>query len=574
MRFSKYLLPTLKEAPSEAEAISHQLMLRAGMIRKVAAGIYSFLPLGLRVVKKVEAIIREEMDKAGALEVLLPVVNPAELWKESGRWDLYGKELLRLKDRHGREFCLGPTHEEIITDLVRKEVRSYRQLPLNLYQIQTKFRDEMRPRFGLMRGREFSMKDAYSFDRDELAAERSYMSMFNAYCNIFRRCGLRFKAVEAETGLIGGSFSHEFMVLAETGEEYIASCNCCEYSANIERARIGRRDVQSSDPRIQSSREKVYTPEKKTVAEVTEFLGIAPEALIKTLIYEADGRPVAALVRGDHEINELKLKKILGCNELNLAGQEVIEEVTGAPLGFSGPVGLNIKTIVDFSILENHPYVTGANEKDHHYVNVVIGRDFQPSLREDIRKAVEGDPCPCCEGRLGITKGIEVGHVFKLGTKYSEALKAVYLDEEGKERLIIMGCYGIGIGRTVAAAIEQNHDKDGIIFPLSIAPFQVEVLPVNTEDQEGMNLAEKIYDILSEKRIEVLLDDRAENPGVKFKDADLIGIPFRITIGPRNLKEGKVEIKERKTGRIDVVAKDEVIEEIEGRIRKEMERYV
>jgi prolyl-tRNA synthetase len=558
MRYSQLLLPTLKEEPSEAEVVSHKLMLRAGMIRKLAAGVYTFLPLGLRVMQKVEQIIRDEMNRAGAQEVLMPCVLPADLWKESGRWDQYGRELLRIKDRHEREYCFGPTHEEVITDLARGEIRSYRQLPLNLYQIQTKFRDEVRPRFGVMRAREFIMKDAYSFDADEEGAEKSYRQMYNAYSQIFRRCGLRFRAVEADTGLIGGSFSHEFMVVADTGEDAIVSCNECNYAANLERAEVGK-IVEEMDEEMREL-EMVETPNQKSVEEVTNFLRVLPERLVKTIVFETDKGVTAALVRGDHEINETKLSRYLGATQLQMAGDDTIAEVTHAPKGFAGPVGLEVKIIADLAIRGMKNFVTGANALDAHLINVNLGRDFKVDEFVDIRLARAGDPCPRCSGRLQVSKGVEVGHIFKLGAKYSEAMGATYLDQKGRERSLIMGCYGIGVGRTVAAAIEQNHDENGIIFPMSIAPFHVLILPVNTKDAQVMKVAEDLYDTLFEKGTEVLFDDRDERPGVKFKDADLTGVPLRVTIGEKNLRMGKVEIKERRSGEIIVVTVEEAPE--------------
>jgi prolyl-tRNA synthetase len=558
MRYSQFMLPTLKEEPAEAEVVSHKLMLRAGMIKKLAAGVYTFLPLGLRVIHKVEQIIRDEMNRAGAQELLMPCVLPADLWKESGRWDQYGSELLRIKDRHDREYCFGPTHEEVITDLARGEIRSYRQLPLNLYQIQTKFRDEVRPRFGVMRAREFIMKDAYSFDADEEGAEMSYRQMYDAYSQIFRRCGLRFRAVEADTGLIGGSFSHEFMVMADTGEDVIVSCNECEYAANLERAEIGK-IVEEIDEEMREL-ERVETPNQKSVEEVTNFLGVPPARLVKTIIFETDKGVIAALVRGDHEINETKLNRCLGTAQLQMAGDDTIAEVTHAPKGFAGPVGLELKIIADFAIRSMRNFVTGANELDAHLINVNVDRDFKIDEFVDIRLARAEDPCPRCPGRLQVSKGVEVGHIFKLGAKYSNVMGATFLDPKGRERPLIMGCYGIGVGRTVAAAIEQNHDENGIIFPMSIAPFHVLILPVNTNDAQIMKAAEELYDTLSEKEIEVLFDDRDERPGVKFKDADLIGIPIRLTIGEKNLRMGKVEIKVRRHEEIIVVKVEEVPE--------------
>ncbi len=544
MRFSKMLIPTLKEAPSDAEVISHSLMMKAGMIRKVASGVYNLLPLGLRVVKKVEAVVRGEMERAGASEVLMPLVVPSELWKESGRWDAYGKELLRLTDRHGREFCLGPTHEEVITDMVRRDVRSYRDLPLNLYQIQTKFRDEIRPRFGLMRGREFIMKDSYSFHATEECAEREYKNMHDAYCRIFEGCGLKFRAVEAETGSIGGSFSHEFMVLAETGEDAIASCGVCSYAANIERAGV-RADAVAALSGAMLPMDRLSTPGKKSVEEVSAFLNAPKDKLIKTLIYDSDKGPVAALVRGDLELNEAKLQRALDAAWVRLADETLVRSSTGAPSGFAGPVGLKIKIIADHSVKGVVDGIAGANEADAHIVNVNAGRDFLPSYA-DIRLARTGDGCPRCQGSLAISRGIEVGHIFKLGTKYSEAMNATFLDEQGKERPVIMGCYGIGIGRTAAAAIEQNHDAAGIIWPKSISPFDCLVVPVNIKDPETAKAAEAVYKELEALGIQTLLDDRDQRAGVKFKDADLIGIPVRVTIGERNLKQGLVEIKERR----------------------------
>jgi prolyl-tRNA synthetase len=558
MLFSKALIPTLRETPADAEVISHQLMLRAGMIRKLAAGIYSYLPLAQRVFQKLKTIIREEMNQIGSQEVTLPGVQPAELWQESGRWNFYGKELLRLKDRSERDFCLGPTHEEVITDLVRREVKSYRHLPLILYQIQTKFRDEIRPRFGVMRAREFVMKDAYSFDRDEAGAEESYHKMHKAYSRIFERCGLDFRAVEADTGAIGGSFSHEFMVLADSGEDIIVYCEACGYAANLEKAEI-KPPEHSLSQENQKTRNKVSTPGQKTVEEVTEFLGVSPEHLIKTLIFATDKGPVAALVRGDHEINEIKLKNYLACGELFLADDSLVEKVTHAPRGFAGPVGLTIPIYADHTLKGAVNLVTGGNENDVHFKNVNTPRDYQVTRYADLRKAEVNDPCARCGRPLKMRKGIEVGHIFKLGTKYSEALHATYLDQAGKEKLIVMGCYGIGVGRTIAAAIEQHHDKDGIIFPPTLAPYQVLILPVNVNEPKVYETAFKIYNALNADGIEALMDDRDERPGIKFKDADLIGIPLRITLGQRTLDEGKVEIRNRKTGKVDLVNVEETV---------------
>ena len=570
MRFSKMFLPTLKEAPSDAEVISHKLMVRAGMIRKLAAGIYDILPLGLMAQRKVENIIREELNRAGAQEVFLPSIQPAELWQESGRWNLYGRELLRVKDRHDRDFCYGPTHEEVITDLVRREVRSYRQLPLNLYQIQTKFRDEIRPRFGVMRCREFTMKDGYSYDLDEKGVEETYRKMYDAYCNIFRRCGLKFRAVEAETGQIGGSFSHEFMVLADSGEDSVATCEKCDYSANVEKAEIKRAPEHQSTraPEEMKKMEVVSTPDKKSVEEVSEFLKIEKEKIIKTLIFETENGIVAALVRGDHDVNDAKIKKLLKCDVINLAGEKVVEDVTSAPSGFAGPVGLNLKIVADNSVMGIKNFVTGANLKDAHRVNVNINTDFKIDLSGDIRMVKDGDLCPRCNGTLRVYKGIEVGHVFKLGTKYSESLKATYLDENGKEKLIVMGCYGIGVGRTVAASIEQNHDDNGIIWPMPIAPFQAIILSLNIKNADVVKISENIYQTLRGSGIEVLLDERDERPGIKFKDADLIGIPIHIIIGEKNMKDNKVEIKVRKDGRRIIIPLIDIKDTVAGLIKE------
>ncbi len=572
MRYSRYFLPTLKEVPSEAEVPSHQLMLRAGMMRKLASGIYSYLPFGLRSIRKVEAIIREEMNRAGAVEVLLPFVQPAELWQESHRWEEYGSELARFKDRHNRECCLGPTHEEVITDIARKEIRSYRQMPLNLYQIQTKFRDEIRPRFGVMRAREFIMKDAYSFDVDEKGVDESYKKMIEAYTRIFTRCGLKFKAVEAETGLIGGKFSHEFMVLAETGEETIVSCTDCSYAANIEKAEFQRRikSAGTPDKGPQKPIQKVLTPEKRTVEEVTQFLNVSAKDLVKTLIFESDKGCVAALVRGDHEISEKKLKAVWGSENTQLATEETVEEITRAPKGFAGPIGLSVPILADLDIREMVNFVTGANEKDAHLIHVNTARDFQVSQFVDIRKFAPGDLCPLCAKETRLDKGIEVGHTFKLGTKYSQAMGATFLDDRGREKEIVMGCYGIGVGRTVAAAIEQSYDQNGIIFPMPIAPFQVLILPVNINVALLKETADQLYQTFSENGIEVLYDDREETPGVKFKDADLIGIPLRVTLGEKNLKKGLAEIKKRRTGEILLVKKVEVLSKIKEMIDQEM----
>ncbi len=573
MLYSRYFIPTVKETPSDAEVISHQLMLRAGMIRKLAAGIYNYLPMGLRSIRKFENIVREEMNKADAIEMLMPGVQPAELWQESGRWAFYGKELLRFKDRKDAEFCMGPTHEEVITDMVRREIKSYRQMPINFYQIQTKFRDEIRPRFGLMRGREFIMKDSYSFDVDSQAADKSYDKMYNAYMRIFERCGLNFRAVEADTGSIGGSSSHEFMVLADSGEDAIVSCDSCRYAANVEKAES--RIVQENAAGEQATLEKTATPDKKSIADVAEFLGLATDRTIKALVCASDTDEFAmALLRGDHELNEIKLKNALGWNEIRMATEEEVQRLTGSPTGFLGPVGLKEKLLVvaDLLVQNMTNAVIGANEKDMHYRNANPGRDFNPDRFVDIRNVVAGDCCSRCdEGKLEMWRGIEVGHVFKLGTKYSQAMNATYLDANGKEQIIFMGCYGIGIGRTVAAAIEQNHDENGIIFPIPIAPFHCSVVAINAKDKGVMAESEEIYLKLEKLGIEVLFDDRDERPGVKFKDNDLIGIPLRIVVGSKGLAEGKVEVKIRATGEVLSLPIEEAIATVQQMVTSALE---
>jgi prolyl-tRNA synthetase len=539
------------------------------MILKLAAGIYSYLPLGLRAIRKVEAIIREEMNRAGAIEVLLPFVQPAEIWQESHRWEAYGKELGRMKDRHNRDFCLGPTHEEVMTDIARKEIRSYRQMPLILYQIQTKFRDEIRPRFGVMRAREFIMKDAYTFDVDEKGLDVGYQKMVDAYIRIFTRCGLKFRAVEAESGLIGGSYSHEFMVLAETGEETIVSCTRCSYAANVEKAEFKRSETETG-PQALKPLQKVLTPEKRTVEEVIQFLKVSAKDLVKTLIFETEKGSVAALVRGDHEISEKKLKAVLNSENLQLAGEETVESLTHAPKGFAGPVGLSVPLVADLDIRNMANFITGGNEKDYHLTHVNLGRDFQVHRFADIRRFSPGDRCPLCGQDTRLDKGIEVGHTFKFGTKYSQPMGATYIDAQGMGKEIIMGSYGIGVGRTVAAAIEQSSDEHGIIFPMPIAPFQVLILPINNKVELLRSTAEQLYQELLDKGVEVLYDDREETPGIKFMDADLIGIPLRVTLGEKNLKKGLVEIKKRKTGEISLVKKEEAISSISEMIAQEM----
>jgi prolyl-tRNA synthetase len=568
MLFSKLLIPTLREDPGEAETVSHRLMLRAGLIRKTAAGVYTYLPLGLRVIRKIERIIREEMDRAGAQELLMPIASPAELWRETGRWDYYGKELFRFKDRHERDFCLGPTHEEVITDLIRREVRSYRQLPLNCYQIQTKFRDEIRPRFGLMRGREFIMKDAYSFDQNEESARLSYQKMYDAYQRIFTRCGLTFRAVEADTGLIGGSSSHEFMVLAETGEETIVYSDTGTYAANVERAEVLPPPERSSEM-TQPLRpmQKVPTPGARTVEEVTTFLKVSPQQLVKTLLYKAAKDLVAVLVRGDHQVNEIKLKKLLGVSEVELADEKALRDI-GVPPGFAGPIALRpqVRVVADHAVKATSNVVVGANEADAHYVDANPGRDFAVAQFADLRNAQAGDLSPRADGTLRVAKGIEVGHVFMLGTKYSHAMGATFLDPQGEERLAVMGCYGIGVGRTAASAIEQNHDAKGIIWPVPIAPFHVHVLPLS-QSAAVASTAHQLYDALGQAGIEVLWDDRDERAGVKFNDADLIGAPYQVVIGDKSLAQGMVELKERKTGQVTRHAPEKLPEHLTNLLR-------
>jgi len=561
-RYSKFFIPTVKEIPAEAEIVSHQLMLRAGMIRKLTAGIYTYLPYGLLAIKNTETIVREEMDRAGAIELLLPGVQPGDLWMESGRWDYYGPELLRFKDRHKRESCLGPTHEEVITDLARREIHSYKQLPINLYQIQTKFRDEIRPRFGIMRAREFIMKDAYSFDIDEDGSDLSYEKMYAAYEAIFKRCGLKFRAVEADTGPIGGSYSHEFMVLSNSGEDDIVSCQDCNYASNLEKAEV---EIRESDPKNIEKEEGlqiVNTPEMRTIDEVTKFLSTGPKKLVKTLIYQTEHGPVAALVRGDHDLNETKLRNVLNVQELAMADPETVFNVTGAPMGFAGAIDLKVQILADFAIKEMKNMVMGANKKDKHILNVNEGRDFQVEQYADLRMITSSDPCPRCGGKLVFGKGIEVGQVFKLGTKYSTALKANFLDKNGRETPIIMGCYGIGIGRVVAAAIEQSRDENGIIFPISISPFEVIILPLEIHEASVRKVAENLYQHLSNLGLSVFLDDRDERPGFKLKDADLLGIPVRATVSLRTLKSDSIEIKLRSKPDLRLLSIDKTPEAI------------
>ncbi len=571
MRLSEYFLSTLKEIPKDADTVSHQLMIRAGMIRKLASGIYEFLPFGLRALRKVENIIRDEMDKAGGQELYLPALLPKDLWDKSGRWALYGPELMRVKDRNGREFCLGPTHEEIITDLVKREIRSYRDLPKLLYQFQVKFRDEIRPRFGVMRAREFLMKDAYSFDVSQESAEETYRKVFDCYNRIFKRCGLRFRAVEADTGAIGGSFSHEFMVVADTGEEGIITCGC-GYAANVEKAELGRESSEKKAPGQEKPLEEVETPGMKTVSEVGKFLGEPENKFIKSLVYGyGKGELIVVLVRGDYEVNEAKLRKYLGVNEVFLADEKRIEKLTGAPTGFAGPVGIkNADILADYSVEGIVNGISGANKKDYHVRNINIGRDYKAKAVLDLRKPVEGDICVKCAKKLAFSRGIEVGHTFKLGTKYSEALQADFLDRQGDKKPFVMGCYGIGVSRIVAAAIEQGSDEKGIIWPMSIAPFQVTVVPLKYDEPGIKKVSEEIYNDLLKSGYDVIIDDRDERPGVKFNDADLTGIPVRITVGDRSLKEKKVELTLRKGLKTEKVPVDEALSAVKSIIEKQI----
>lgn len=568
MKWSESFIVTLREDPKEAETISHKLMLKAGLIMKVASGIYNFLPLGWKVVLKIINIIREEMNNAGAQEVLMPILSPAEIWQETGRWNLYGKEMMRIKDRQEKDFALGPTHEEIITDLVRKYVNSYRQLPQILYQIQVKFRDEIRPRFGIMRAREFMMKDAYSFDRDEKGARQSYQKMFDAYNRIFSRIGFKFRAVEADTGAIGGTSSAEFMVLADTGEETIIYCHNCDYAANVEKAE-GK--IEKKGGNAGEKLERIHTPDIRTVEELANFLKLKPEDTAKTILYIADGEMIAVMMRGDREINEVKLKNAIKANELRLANAEEIIKKTKAPVGFAGPVNLKekgIKLYIDNSVADMESMVCGGNEKDYHYVGVKRGRDFKEDRIIDAVKITKGDFCPKCGGELLEQKGIEVGHVFYLGDKYSKAMNATFLDDDGKLKVFVMGCYGIGVTRIAAAAIEQNYDENGIIWPLSIAPYEVVIVPVNVKYKEGTDFAFDLYEKLKNEKIDVIIDDRDTSPGVKFKDADLIGFPIRVVIGEKNFKEGKVELKLRSEKNVNMIDKSEILQKIKSIIKR------
>ena len=559
MRMSKMLIPTLREVPSEAEITSHQLMLRAGMIRKMASGVYNYLPFGIKSLKKVENIIREEMNNKGCQEILCSALIPSELWKESGRWDAMGPELFRMHDRLDRDFCLGPTHEEVFTDIVKQEVSSYKQLPLTLYQIQTKYRDEVRPRFGLMRAKEFLMKDAYSFDIDESGLDKSYDDMYDAYKKIFERCSLDCSAVEADSGAIGGSSSAEFMVKSEVGEDEVVFCSECDFAANIEKARCVDSVLEKEEPK---ELKEVSTPNVRTIRQLEEFFSTTAKRFGKTLVYYADGKTVAVVVRGDREVNEVKVSNAIGgVIEMELASADIIREVTGAEVGFAGPIGINADyVLIDREIAEQNNIIIGANKTEYHFENANYGRDFEGQVG-DYKKVQEGDLCEKCGNKLEIARGVEVGHIFKLGTKYSETMGANYIDKDGKEKPIVMGCYGIGVGRTMAAVIEQHNDENGIVWPLALAPYEAVVVPVNIKNEEQMQEAEQIYNQLKELGVEVLLDDRNERVGVKFKDSELIGIPMRITVG-KDISDRKVEYKLRRCCEKELINVDDILTKV------------
>ncbi|WBW97973.1 proline--tRNA ligase [Oceanirhabdus sp. W0125-5] len=565
MKMSKMIIPTLREVPAEAEIPSHKLMLRAGLIRKLSSGIYNYMPFGLRTIKKIENIVREEISNFGGQEILCSALLPSELWKESGRWDVMGSEMFRLNDRNEREFCLGPTHEEVFTDLVRTEIKSYKQLPLNLFQIQTKYRDERRPRFGLMRCKEFIMKDAYSFDIDEDGLNKSYEDMYQAYKNIFERCSLDCSPVEADSGAMGGSGSAEFMVKSEVGEDEVVFCKSCGYAANVEKAPTV---AEILDKEEMKELEEIETPDVKTIDDLEKFFNTSAKKFGKTLIYYADGKSVAVVIRGDREANEVKIKNALGGPvEFELAPPHIIKEVTGAEVGFAGPIGIKTDVLlVDLEIVELSNFITGANKTGYHTANANYGRDFE-GVVGDFRKIENGEQCPKCGEEIEIARGVEVGHIFKLGTKYSESMGANYIDKEGKEKPILMGCYGIGIGRTMAAIIEQHHDEEGIKWPLAVAPYEVVVVPVNIKKEDHMKASEEIYNKLKEMGVEVLLDDRNERAGVKFKDSEIIGIPMRITVG-KNITEGMVEFKLRNEAEKELISVEDVYDKVREEYRK------
>lgn len=565
MKMSNMLVGTLREVPAEAEIESHKLMLRAGLMRKMAAGIYNYMPLGLKVIENVKNIVREEMNNAGAQEFLASALIPAELWQESGRWDAYGAEMFRLKDRHNRDFCLGPTHEEVFTDIVRNEIKSYKQLPLNLYQIQTKYRDERRPRFGVMRSREFIMKDGYSFDKDQEGLDLAYEKMRKAYVNIFNRCGLDAKAVAADSGAIGGSGSAEFMVKSEVGEDDVVFCTACDYAANIEKAPS---TPEHGEKEELMEVEKVETPAVKSIEDLAKFFECSPKKIAKTLIFQADDKVVAVVLRGDREANEVKIANAIGeVIELEMASEEAVKEATGAAVGFAGPMGIKVDMLlVDQEVANMYNFIIGANETDMHLKNVNYGRDFE-GIVGDFRNVTIGEKCPECGKEITISRGTEVGHIFKLGTKYSESMGATFIDEDGKAKPFIMGCYGIGVTRTVASIIEQHNDENGIIWPLEVAPYHVSVIPANVKNEEQATKAEEIYNELRKMGVEALLDDRKERAGVKFKDSELMGIPMRITVG-KMIGEGQVEFKLRNGGEVETLS----IEEVYNIVREEFER--
>lgn len=565
MKMSKMLVPTQREVPAEAEIKSHQLMLRAGMMRKSAAGIYNYLPLGLRTLRKVENIIRKSMDEHGAIEVLMPALLPAESYMASGRWEVFGDNMFRLKDRNGRDFCLGPTHEELFTELVKNEVHSYKDLPMTIYQIQTKYRDESRPRFGIMRGREFVMKDAYSFDMDAEGLDKSYKNMYAAYCQAFDKLKLDYTIVDADSGAMGGSGSQEFMVKSDVGEDTIAYCDACGYAANSEKAACVPEIIVCPEGNLELT--EIHTPNVKTIEDLMKFFDADPKLFVKTLIYRAEDRVVAVMVRGDREVNEIKLANYLGANEIEMADAQTVNEVTGAEVGFAGPVGIKCELLMDNEVAEMKNFIVGANKTDYHYLNVQIGRDFNPDATLDLRTIVTGDKCPKCGKEIKTAQGIEVGHIFKLGTKYSEALGCSFLDEKGNDVTAIMGCYGIGVSRCIAAIIEQNCDDNGIIWPVAVAPYEVLIVPVNATDETQIEIAEEIYNKLQAAGIEVVMDDRDERAGVKFKDADLLGFPVRITVG-KFAKDGIVEFKLRNSDEVIKIspaeAADKAIEYIKS----------
>ncbi|MFQ5548131.1 MAG: proline--tRNA ligase [Woeseia sp.] len=559
MRFTEFGLTTLKEIPADAEIVSHQLMLRAGLIRRLASGLFTWMPLGFRVMKKVERIVRQEMDRAGALEMVMPAVQPAELWRESGRWDEYGPLLLRMQDRHDRDFCFGPTHEEVITDIARRELRSYKQLPVNFYQIQTKFRDEIRPRFGVMRAREFIMKDAYSFDIDQASSEASYQKMHAAYSAIFEGLGLKFRIVDADSGEIGGSRSQEFHVLADSGEDAIAYCDEDGYASNVEMAAAIA--PEQSAPPARQDLQKIETPKAGTIEELAAFLKVTPEQTLKVLIVQGDDGPVALALRGDHELNAVKAQGIPGvASPLQMADADTVRKATGCAVGFAGPIGLDIPIYFDHATRQMSDFVCGANETDMHYTGVNFGRDIDPPETVDLRNVVEGDPTPGGKGTLSIARGIEVGHIFQLGTKYSEAMGATVQDRSGADTPIVMGCYGIGVTRIVAAAIEQNHDEKGIIWPEQLAPFDVVLIPIDMQRSEPLReAAEKLYLELQDLGLEVLFDDRDVRPGVKFTDAELIGIPHRLVISERGLEPNELEHRHRRDSESRMLKRDSAL---------------